>query len=180
MKRLYYLTESMESTEGISNDLHKAGVTDWNFHVVSKHREGGLYRRHIHSANLFHKSDIIHSAERGVVVGFASGLLASWLLSVVPVFGETISGGTALSVIIFGVLLGGWLGGFVGIQTENYKLRRFHDKIEEGYFLILVDVEVGQEEMVREVMERKHQEAEYVVSGSSIVTPFHEPKSINL
>ena len=63
MKRLYYLTESMESTEQISDDLHKAGVTDWNFHVVSKHHEAGLYRRHIHSANIIHKSDIVHSAE---------------------------------------------------------------------------------------------------------------------
>jgi len=180
MKRLYYLTESMESTESISDDLHNAGVTDWNFHVVSKHHEAGLYRRHIHSANLLHKSDIVHCAERGVVVGFVGGILASWFLANVPVFSTTIGQGTAMLVILFGVLLGGWLGGFVGIQTENYKLKRFHDKIEEGYFLILVDVEVGQEEIVREIMEKRHQEAQYAVSGSSVITPFHEPKSINL
>lgn len=180
MKRLYYLTKSMESTEQISDDLHKAGVTDWNFHVVSKQREAGLYRRHIHSANLLHKSDIVHSAERGVVIGFVAGLICSWFLSTVPVFGTTIGGSTVFFVILFSVLLGGWLGGFYGIQTENYKLRRFHDKIEEGYFLILVDVEVGQEEIVREVMESRHQEATFCVEGSSVITPFHHPKTIDL
>lgn len=179
MKRLYYLTQSMESTESISDDLHQAGVTDWNFHVISKQHEAGLYRRHIHSANLFHKSDIIHSAERGVIIGFIAGVLLSWFLSVVPVFGTTIGGSAVLMVILFSVLIGGWLGGFVGIQTENYKIRRFHDQIEAGYFLILVDVEVGQEEIVREVMDKKHQEAKYMISGSSVITPFHEPRSIH-
>ncbi|WP_196138768.1 hypothetical protein [Aliikangiella sp. G2MR2-5] len=178
MKRLYYLTDTMESTESIADDLHKAGVVDWNFHVLSKQRESGLYRRHIHSANWFHKSDIIHSLERGIIFGLGTGALLAWVLSIVPVFGDTISGAAVGFVMLFSVFLGGWLGGFIGIQTENYKIRRFHDKLEQGYFLIMVDVEVGQEDIVREVMSQKHQEANFATDGSSVVTPFHQPKSI--
>ena len=112
------------------------------------------------------------------MIGFCGGLISAWILAEVPLFGTTIGGGTALFVILFCVLLGGWLGGFVGIQTENYKLRRFHDQIESGAFLILVDVEAGQEAKVREIMDKRHQEAEYMVSGSSMITPFHRPDPI--
>lgn len=178
MKRLYYLTQSMESTQSISDDLHNSGVTDWNFHVLSKQNESGLYRRHIHSANLTHKSDIVHSAERGAIIGFVFGILLAWFLSNVPVFGIPISGSAPYFVILFGLMFGGWFGGFLGIQTENYKIKRFHDQLEIGRYLIMIDVEVGQEQLVRDIMNSKHPEARYYTDGSSVITPFHKPKPV--
>jgi hypothetical protein len=40
MKRLYYLSSSIESVEQVSNDLHEKGITDWNFHIISKDEAG--------------------------------------------------------------------------------------------------------------------------------------------
>ena len=178
MKRLYYISKTMESTEGVSNDLHSAGVTDWNFHVMSKNNESGLYRRNIHSANTLHKSDIIHSAERGIFFGFFIGLALAWLLSMESLVGITINSNVSIVVVIFCVLFGGWAGGFVGIQTENYKITRFHDKLEEGYFLIMIDVVAGQEELVHQLMKKQHPEAIFCVDGSTVITPFHHPHTI--
>ena len=36
MKRLYYLSPTIDSAEQVSNDLHEKGITDWHFHIVSK------------------------------------------------------------------------------------------------------------------------------------------------
>ncbi len=178
MKWLYYLTKNIQSTESISEDLHQAGITDWNFHVMSKQNESGLYRRHIHSANTFHKSDIVHKAEQGVFFGFIVGLIAAWVLSAVPVFGVPTSAAALFFVVVLCVLFGGWIGGFVGIQSENYKITRFHDHLEEGFYLIMIDVVSFQESQVHELMKTKHPEAEFCVGDSTVITPFGHPKEI--
>ena len=55
MKRLYYLTDTLDSVSKISTNLHQDGITDWNIHVLSKD-EAGLYHRHVHSAHLFQQN----------------------------------------------------------------------------------------------------------------------------
>ena len=52
MKRLFYLVYQMDSVESISEDLHKEGITDWRFHVLSRD-EAGLFTRKLHSASIF-------------------------------------------------------------------------------------------------------------------------------
>jgi hypothetical protein len=168
----------MDSTESISKDLHEAGITDWNFHVMSKDHESGLYRRHIHSANVIHKSDVIHSAERGLFFGFLVGLFFAWLLSIQSVFGGEASTLALFLTVVFCTMFGAWYGGFIGIQSENYKLKGFHDKLEAGYYLIMVDVEVDQHSLVFDLMKSKHPEAEYCASGSSMIMPFEQPEVI--
>ncbi|MGX5174351.1 hypothetical protein ACUR5C_10060 [Aliikangiella sp. IMCC44653] len=177
MKRLYYLTDNIDSTQSISEDLHKAGITDWNFHVISKQNESGLYRRHIHSANIIHKSDLIHSAERGAIFGLMVGVLVSIIVSASNFFGGSIGTTGFIFITLFFVLFGGWFGGFIGIQTENYKIKRFHDALENGAFLIMVDIEVGTESQVKEIMKHKHPEATLCANDTSMITPFDNPEA---
>ncbi|WP_156497956.1 hypothetical protein [Oleiphilus sp. HI0043] len=40
MKRLYYLSPSIDSVDQVSKDLHEHGITDWNFHIISTNEEG--------------------------------------------------------------------------------------------------------------------------------------------
>jgi hypothetical protein len=68
MKRLYYLSSSIESVEQVSNDLHEKGITDWNFHIISKD-EAGLYSHHLHSASLIQRTDVVRFVERGLISG---------------------------------------------------------------------------------------------------------------
>ena len=39
MKRLYYLTDSINCAQNISDKLHQKGITDWNFHIMSKNKD---------------------------------------------------------------------------------------------------------------------------------------------
>ena len=177
MKRLYYLTKNIDSTEQVSKDLHDAGVTDWNFHVLCKN-EQGLYKRHIHSANVIQKTDLVHSVEKSVLIGLGVGLAAALILSQIPVHGILPSFSILIGIFLAGIVFGVWHGTLFGFQNENVKLKPFHDKIEQGYYLIMVDVSVNQVEKVRLLMKKMHPEAQFCTQDNTLVTPFDEPQQV--
>ncbi len=171
MKRMYYLTGSLDSTEEISNDIHRAGITDWNFHVISKD-EAGLYRRHIHGANLFHKHDVIRNAEHGALVSLVLATFATIYTIAVEPFGPDTTGFIYVAIFGFITLFGAWLGGLTGLARENQSIAQFHGDIDAGQYLILIDVRAGQESAIKELMAGRHPEARLARVGSSIVNPF--------
>jgi len=171
MRRMYYLTDSIESTEHISNDLHQEGITDWNFHVLSKD-EAGLYKRHIHSANYFQKLDIIRNAERGAMLGFVGAVLATAYVITAEPFGPNLSGLVYVAIFGFITLFGAWIGGLTGLATENQKVAQYHSEIEAGKFLIMIDVRAGEEGRVNQLMAQRHPEASLQRIGSTFINPF--------
>ncbi|NJD06768.1 MAG: hypothetical protein FIA97_09770, partial [Methylococcaceae bacterium] len=109
MKRLYYLTDDIESCAGISRDLHEAGISDWNFHVLGKD-EAGLYKRHIHSAGYLHKLDIVRDAERGGLIGVIAATAVAWYLSWTNAFAGHTSFLMYVAIFGFVTLFGVWAG----------------------------------------------------------------------
>ena len=171
MKRLYYLTDSLESVSKISEDLHHDGITDWNINVLSKD-EAGLYHRHIHSANLFQVNDIIHSGELGALLGGVLGLSVAVILGMWNPVGISLS--FPFLILVAGVftLFGTWSGGLAGVTRENYKTARFHQELENGHYLIMIDVSKDQEKIIRFHLGQYHPEALLAAEGSSLITPF--------
>ncbi len=167
MKRIYYVTSIIDSAEKITEDLHKEGISDWNFHVLSKDKEG-LYSHHVNSARYWQERDIVHSALRGVIVGGLVGLVAGFLINLA-------SGYPALSLplmFLIGALFGTWLGGILGQAHESYKIARFHKDIEAGKYLIMVDVHKDEEAKIKTVMKRHHPEAKMSGEGTTLINPF--------
>ena len=177
MKRLYFLTQDIKSVEIISHDIHDANVTDWNFHVLSKN-EKGLYSRHIHSANVLQKTDIIRSLERGVLRGAVIGAGLALIFSLIPIHGSTLSFSTLVSLFLASIILGGWQGNLSGYQNESYKLKPFHHKIEQGYFVIMIDVSTNQVTEIRELIKSKHPEVHYCDQDSTLTLPFDKSKEV--
>lgn len=171
MKRLYYLTEDLESTSRISTELHQSGITDWHFHVLSKDKSG-LYRRHIHTATGFQSRDIIHRCEQGALVGAIGGLVLALMLRLIEPTAFPISMASGLIIVGVSILFAIWIGGMVGLAHENYKIKRFHDDLERGRNLLLIDVQGHQKDAVLEVMNR-HPEAKAAGEGSTVTNPFN-------
>lgn len=176
MKRLYYLTECLDSAEQISNDLHRAGITDWHFHVLSKDA-AGLYKRHVHSANFIHKLEIVRYAERGAIVGFVLALMVTAYVITAEPFGPSTSGLVYMAIFGFITLFGAWVGGLTGIATENQQIAAYHAEIEGGKNLLLIDVRPTEEEQVRRLLSQRHPDAQYLRSGSTFVNPFNLVRS---
>ena len=171
MKRLYYLTSSLDSVTRITEDLHRDGVTDWHLHVLSRN-EAGLYHRQLHSANMFQENDVIHSGQLGALIGGAAGLLAVTLLEWWNPFGVDVP--LPVLVIVAGVftMFGAWSGGLAGVTRENYKITRFHDDLVKGNHLIMVDVSREQEQRVRYHLSRYHPEACLAGEDTTLIFPF--------
>ena len=53
MKRLHFISHSIDGAEAMSSDVHKVVNSDYNFHVIIRN-EVALYKRHIHSSNIYH------------------------------------------------------------------------------------------------------------------------------
>jgi len=173
MRRLYYVADDLPTTHAISETLHQEGITDWHFHVLAKD-EDGLYRRHVHSATPIQQLDVVHTGERYAMIGALIGLVAgvgAYLSSPLP----------AYAVFLFTLLagmFGGWLGGMVGLSRENYKLEHFHDEIEAGRYLIMVDVRPDSRARVREIMNMGFPRVRFCGKDTTFINPFKSPRQV--
>jgi len=171
MKCLYYLAPTLDSTHRISDDLHDVGVSDWFLHVVS-HDEAGLKREHIHSSNYLETQDILRGGLIGANLGFFAGVLGAALLMFFKPFGPDLPGYIYGIVVALATLFGSWQGGLVGVANENQKLKRFHDDLEAGKYLILIYARKEKEDTIKNMMRDRHQEARHVATDRHFINPF--------
>jgi hypothetical protein len=151
MKRLYYLTDSVDTAERVSDRLHQDGISDWNFHVLGKDK-AQLVRHHLHGTTPIQELDIVRSGERGVLMGIGIGILVTTYIAFFTSLGASLNWLALSGLVFLFACFGAWLGGLVGISTENYKIRRFHKDIDAGRYLLLVDVSADQRQNVESVM----------------------------
>lgn len=171
MKCMYYLAPSLVSTHQISDDLHDVGVEDWLLHVISKD-EAGLNQEKIHSSNWLETTDLIRDGFIGANFGFIGGAVAAGLMLWLQPFGPNVPGIVPVFIVIVATLFGAWVGGLTGIDSENRKLRRFHDEIEAGQYLILIYARKGQGSKIKQMMRERHPEARHAATDRHFVNPF--------
>ncbi|WP_404369110.1 hypothetical protein [Marinobacter sp.] len=169
MRRLFYLVSSIESAKEISDDLHREGVSDWRFHIISRD-EAGLYTHKLQSAGVADRTDLVRYVQRGALVGLVLGLAFVLPLAIFGFLGLPAAAWIAL--VVFLAVAGGWLGGFGGIQGENYRIAPFHDDIKAGKHLVMVDVPKEHIPKVKELMKKHHPEAELEGQDSAFNNPF--------
>lgn len=162
MRRIYYLLDDINEADRISDTLHENGIADWQFHVMAKDEEG-LYRHHLHRANILQKRDVVHSGERGALIGGAVGLYLSMFILPWSISSTTL----LLSVLVALTTVGVIVGGVIGNKHENYKIARFHDDLEEGKLLIMLDVKKDQYALVMSLM--NHEFPDLKSSGNDSV-----------
>ncbi len=151
MKRLYYLTDSIDCAEQIASEVHRWGIANWNLHVLSKD-QAGLSKHQNHADTPLHQKSIVPTSERGLLTGAAAGIGAALGASLLLPMLEQL-GRFPFAIIVFAcALLGGWSIALFGQYEEQQKLRKFQHDIESGKFLIMVDIKKDQVELVRKVM----------------------------
>jgi len=171
MKCLYYLAPTLDSTHGISDDLHQVGIMDFFVHVISRD-EAGLKKQHIHSSNYLETLDVVRDGVLGGLAGLLVGLLGVWAIDYFDPFGVQVPNLVYVALVGVATLFGTWEGGLIGIGNENRKLAKFHEDIEAGKFLILIYTLREQELAVRKMMRERHPEAEFAAEDSHFVNPF--------
>ncbi len=175
MRRIYYLLDNIEETESISETLHNNGIADWQFHVLAKDEEG-LYRHHLHRANIFQKRDVVHSGERGMLIGGALGLYLALFILPWSVSSSSLLAFIMVTLVAMGVLVGSVLGN----SHENYKIARFHDDLEEGKLLVMLDVKKDQHSLVLSLMEHEYPDLTSAGADSIFSNPFKKGAWIHI
>ena len=175
MKCMYYLAPSLVSTQQISKDLHDVGIDDWLLHVVSKDEEG-LKKEKIHSSNWLETTNLLRSGFIGANFGFIAGVLAAACLMLFEPFGPEVPSVVFLFLVVVATLFGAWVGGLIGMDSENRKLRRFHEDIEEGKYLVLIYARRGLGERIKQMMRERHSEARHVATDKHFFNPFGQPE----
>jgi hypothetical protein len=156
-RRLYFLVPNLKIATNVVDELLLARIEERHIHVIAKR---GTPLGDLPEASFVQKSDFMPAVERAVALGGASGTLAGLVaLALAP--GIVVAGGAVLlGSAIAGVGVGAWLGGMVGMNVGNSRLKAFEDAIERGELLILVDVPFAKVDEIIERVKKHHPKAE--------------------
>lgn len=172
MHKLMYLMDKLETAEAMAATLKEMHFDEDAYRVLSKD-EDGIRRHHLHDATLLDQTDVVHSGERGALIGGLLGMLLAAVLMVMQPFGMTMGLFGFLFVTLLVGFFGAWVGGMAGLGRENYKLKPFHDALAAGKYLLMIGMHdehrVG---AVRQAMLLRHPEAIFMADDETLTNPF--------
>jgi hypothetical protein len=154
-RRLYVVCPDLECAEQTMNDLLLARIDERHIHVLAR---PGAPMGELHEANILQKSDLVHGAELGLAIGGACGVLLGLGLVLVPLGGVQLQLVTVLITAFGGALFGLWASSLVAASVPNTRLLAFAKDIEEGKYLMMVDVPFRRVEKIQLLLRKRHPE----------------------
>jgi hypothetical protein len=157
-RRIYWLLPDLASAIRTENDLLLARIAWQHIHFVGREDAD---MTGLHTANVLQTSDVIRSAQSGLVIGGASGAVIGVLVALFfPIVGPAPDWGTAAVLSILGGAFGAWASSMIGISTPSNRLKRFEPAIEQGQILLMVDVPRSRVEEIETRLQALHPEAQ--------------------
>ena len=156
-RRIYWLLPDRESAWSTMDDLLLAGIEARHIHFVGRE---GTDMTGLNPANVLQTSDVVRSAEMGLLIGGGVGALLGGLVAVhYPIVGYEPNWGVAGALAVAGALFGAWASSMIGVSTPSKRLARFEKQIEAGQILLMVDVPLWQVERIEARLQELHPEA---------------------
>ena len=155
MSRLLYKADHLSEIESTYEDLRILGVSDDHLHVIAK-KQGRVLRRGLNAANNWYKTDILNGASKGAIFGFIFALVMSIIFYVTNAFGDNYGWLGVLATLVVFTASGIWFGAFVGLQSKNHALKKFYHLVDEGKYLLLIDLTHAEKSKLINLMAKKH------------------------
>jgi hypothetical protein len=156
-RRLYFVLPDVESARGMFNEMLLARLEARHVHFLARR---GALPPDLPEANVLQKTDVVHGAETGLIIGGGTGVIAGILLVLFPPHGVTLQLVTVLITALLGALFGAWMASLAGTMVPNSMLKRFHADIERGKVLMMVDVPLSREREIGDFIKTRHPEIE--------------------
>jgi hypothetical protein len=118
---------------------------------------------------LLQSSDVVHSLERGVALGGATGALLGLVALVFPPAELAIAGGAVVMLTLAGAGFGAWTASMIGVNEPNTRLERFREAIRAGQMLIMADVPGSREHEIEQLIAQHVPRAD--LEGAEPTTP---------
>lgn len=158
-RRVYFVLPDVQSARGMLDEMLLARIEIAHIHFLGQR---GELPPDLPEANALQKSDFVHGAQLGLVVGGLAGAATGLLIVAFPPAGVSLQLGTVLLAALLGSLFGAWVSSMAASSVPNSKLKRFQAEIEAGKVLMLVDVPMLRVQEICDLVARRHPEA---VSG---------------
>ena len=158
-RRLYWLLPDLASARRTMNDLLLARIAEGHIHFVARE---GADTSGLHAANVLQTSDVVRSAEVGLVIGGVAGVIVGTLAAIFfPITGTSPQWGMVGVLGVVGGLFGVWSSSMIGVSTPSKRLKRFEGAIEQGQILLMVDVPHSRVEEIEALLEAGHPEGHF-------------------
>lgn len=154
--RMYVTLPDVPSARSLANDLLLARIEDRHMRFLARR---GTDLGELNEASYMHKTDAIHGAFVGLVLGGVLGALVGAVLVNYPPWGRSFEMVAVLIAALVGAFLGVWVATMVGLQVPNSRLRSFEGDLQQGKVLLMLDVPARRFEEVRDIIARRHPEA---------------------
>lgn len=155
-RRLYFLLPDVESARKMLDEMLLARIEERRIHFLAKR---GSLPPELPEASVLQKTDIVHGAQLGMVIGGVAGTLGGLLVVFFPPEGVSLQLVTVLIVALLGALFGAWASSLAASAVPNSQLVRFQPEIERGKVLMMVDVPMRRIPEINELVRRRHPEA---------------------
>lgn len=156
-RRLYFVLPDVKSAQAIHNELLLSKIEERHIHVLAR---SDVDLADLPEASLLQRSDLVHGAQLGAIIGAFAGVL---LGSLAVMMGYIVSGlevWSVGSVTVGGALIGLFASTMVAVNIPNSRLKAFYGQIEQGRLLMMVDVPVAQVEAISAMVKGHHPEAQ--------------------
>ena len=155
-RRLYFMVPDVASARRIRDELLLARIENGHIHVLAR---DGVPLEGLQEASVLQKSDFVHGAETGLVVGGGIGIMAGMAAILFPPSGVDLQLITILITALIGAAFGAWVSSMVASSIPNSRLRTFEAGIEAGRVLMMVDVPAFRVDEIRRLIATRHPEA---------------------
>ncbi|HZF20230.1 MAG TPA: DUF1269 domain-containing protein [Burkholderiales bacterium] len=167
-RRLYFLLPDMRSATQTADDLLLARIEDRYMHFLAKRGTplGGL-----HEASFLQKSDAVHGAQLGLVLGGVIGFLIGVYIYLTPPDGVALELVTVLLATVIGAILGAWMASLVASSVPNTRLKSFQEELDAGKVLLMLDAPPSRIEELNGLVARRFPGAVRGVEATSPAFP---------
>ena len=170
MSRLLYQADHLNELENTYEDLRMTGVADDHLHVIAK-KQGRVLRRGLNAANYWYKTDILNGASKGAIWGFLAAIVLATVFLATDLFGSDYRVFGILATFVLLTAFGTWFGAFVGLQSKNHTLKQFYHLVDEGKYLLLIDLTLAEEAQIKQVMASRHPELTLLSTDAETTIP---------
>jgi hypothetical protein len=155
-RRMYFLLPDVDSARRTADDLLLARIEHRHMHFLASR---GTHLHELNEAGPLEKSDLVHGAELGLVIGGGIGLVVGALVILTEPGGLHVRPFAVLAGLVVCAVFGAWVASMIGASVPNSRLRGFADEIAGGSVLAMLDIPPSRVDEVRALVHRRHPEA---------------------
>lgn len=171
MRRLFYATNNLDDAEAISDEVHKMGIDDHHFYILSRD-ENGIKSHHLHGSSNIDKTDIINAKKRANLMsaGFFVVIIALLAMSTEMFNTEII---WAVVALFCAYIIVNFLLLVTGSSFDGYFKSMFNERLDSGEVIIIIDVEKKNSRIIEDQLS-KHPQAKFLADSSNLASPIPE------